>query len=227
MLSRFTRMSSLGAHLVSGCTALKDTPTAPKPVAQLGSSGRSGSFIASKENSPGCLPEPFLWHDHDNFLAELSELDHWKNDLTPSTSRTSPERQSSTLDDSAEWSSILHSIEWIDKFEALDIPKVDSECSSSDYPESSSRDDSCDFVEKTASLVDWKAWNCYLGMDDDFNFNLDLKTEDNSTAVERSQCEESQATPPDVKVKTENDIEEKKDPPYLCELRTGSDALVS
>ncbi|XGW01674.1 hypothetical protein V3C99_014081 [Haemonchus contortus] len=120
-------MSSLGAHLISGCTALREPTTAPKPVTpKVESSGRSGSFIAAKENSYGCSPDPFLWHDHENFLAELLELDHWKNDLSPPTSRSSPERQNFTTDDSAEWSSILHSMEWIDKFEALDIPAWNS-----------------------------------------------------------------------------------------------------
>uniref|UniRef100_A0A7I4YTC8 BZIP domain-containing protein n=1 Tax=Haemonchus contortus TaxID=6289 RepID=A0A7I4YTC8_HAECO len=184
MLSRFTRMSSLGAHLISGCTALREPTTAPKPVTpKVESSGRSGSFIAAKENSYGCSPDPFLWHDHENFLAELLELDHWKNDLSPPTSRSSPERQNFTTDDSAEWSSILHSMEWIDKFEALDIPKIDSDYSS-DYPESTSLDDACDFLEKSASLIDWKAWNSYLGVDDDLD--LDVKTDEGIAAKEQS-----------------------------------------
>ncbi|PIO75329.1 basic region leucine zipper [Teladorsagia circumcincta] len=195
MLSRFTRMSSLGAHLVSGCTALRDPPTAPKPIAKLESSGRSCTFVSPKESSSGS-PDPFLWHEHENFLAELSELDHLKSDLSP---RTSPERQSSTLDDSAEWSSILHSMEWIDKFEALDIPKIDSDCST-DYPESTSQDETSDFLDKTASLIDWKAWDCYLGVDDDLS--LDVKCENKPADAEHHE-EIDQIR--DVKVKEEGD----------------------
>ncbi|KAK6058369.1 basic region leucine zipper [Cooperia oncophora] len=199
MLSRFTRMSSLGAHLVSGCSALRDPPSAPKPVPKLTTSGRSGSLITSSENSSGCSPisDPFLWHDHENFLAELSELDHLKNDLSP---RTTPERERSTLDDSAEWNSILHSMEWIDKFEALDIPKIESDCSS-DCPESTSQDETSDFLDKTASLIDWKAWNSYLGVDDDLN--LDAKPDEKATGEEQSHLGVCQAASGDVEVKTE------------------------
>lgn len=41
--------------------------------------------------SLGLSPDPFLWHDHENFLAELAELDNLKNEL-PSASRASPGR---------------------------------------------------------------------------------------------------------------------------------------
>lgn len=49
MLSRFTRMSSLGAHLASsGCSVLKE-PTPSKPVAKVDSSRWNSSFRVSVE----------------------------------------------------------------------------------------------------------------------------------------------------------------------------------
>ncbi|WKY09886.1 hypothetical protein Q1695_002332 [Nippostrongylus brasiliensis] len=177
-------MTSFGAHLASGCSVLKEPPTAPKPVPKVDTSSWN-SFKFSPDKSLGCSPDPFLWHDHESFLAELSELDSWKNELPCTASKASPDLLSTPTDDAEEWNGILNNMEWIDKFEALDIPSVDSECSSS-CKEGPSHSKANTLLEESASLIDWKAWNRYLGSDDE---DFELKSE--NTSVLASQSEDS------------------------------------
>ncbi|VDO76050.1 unnamed protein product [Heligmosomoides polygyrus] len=98
-----------------------------------------------------------------NHRIQIEPTDRWCMDRLK-------ERQSPQPDDTEEWSGILNNMEWIDRVDVLDIPKIDA-----DYSLESA--DACllngadDFLEKTSSLIDWKAWNSYLGSDEEVYVN--------------------------------------------------------
>ncbi|KAL6741717.1 hypothetical protein Aduo_014945 [Ancylostoma duodenale] len=157
MLSRISRMSTMSAQFVNGCSLLREHPTAPKPVAKVDQFGRCDSFDGSRERSANSWSDPFIGHhEHEEFLAELSELDLLKNNTS---------FDDSTCPDSAgDWNAFLDDLDWMQELGPLDVPAL-SPGSPTEYPSSTSPDSAEDILDRTAAIIDWKAWNHYLSND--------------------------------------------------------------
>ncbi|EYC08936.1 hypothetical protein Y032_0063g3443 [Ancylostoma ceylanicum] len=150
-------MSTMSAQFVNGCSLLREHPTAPKPVAKLDQFVRCDSFDGSRERSANSWSDPFIGHhEHEEFLAELSELDLLKN---------STSFDDSVCPDSAgDWNAFLDGLDWMQELGPLDVAAV-SPGSTTDYPSTTSPGSAEDILDRTAAIIDWKAWNHYLSND--------------------------------------------------------------
>ncbi|KAK6756128.1 hypothetical protein RB195_014484 [Necator americanus] len=206
MLSRASRMSTMSAQFVCGCSLLREHPTAPKPVAKGDQFGRCNSLEVSRERSANSWSDPFIGrHEHEEFLAELSELDLLKNDLSvndsPSSGLATPPHCT------ADRNVVFNDWDWLEKFDPLDIPNP-GRGTPVDISNSTSQNPAEDFLERTTALIDWKAWNHYLS--NDWESDLGLQKGDNETDSTRSSISSQQ--PHEVLISCESELKETSAP---------------
>ncbi|CAJ0590580.1 unnamed protein product [Cylicocyclus nassatus] len=217
MLSRISRMSTMSAQFVSGCSLLGEHPTAPKPFVKANPLIKCDTFEPSRERSTSSWSDPFIGHhEHEQFLAELSELDLLKNNHTFENAASSDLSTPNAVD----WNAFIDDLDWMDEFGPLDLDNVGREDTIT-YPNSTSPCSTEDFLEKTAALIDWKAWNHYLSNDweADLNFLSDKDeekyTQDHGSPVSRYRSKiisEKTSSPSQQEQKVSTTVDEVQSP---------------
>ncbi|KHJ78962.1 hypothetical protein OESDEN_21408, partial [Oesophagostomum dentatum] len=195
----------MSVPFASGCSRFVEHPTAPKPVAKVDQFGRCDSLEHGRERSTNSWSDPFIaHHEHEQFLAELSELDILKN---TTSFETPPSDRPNSANGGVDWNAFLDDLDWMDRFGPLDISSISPE-SPSNRSDSASPDTTEDFLERTAALIDWKAWNHYLSNDWEADLNL-LADQGGEGKVYAQNCNlsaHSEATNDSVVISSEEEL---------------------
>uniref|UniRef100_A0A1I7XP34 BZIP domain-containing protein n=1 Tax=Heterorhabditis bacteriophora TaxID=37862 RepID=A0A1I7XP34_HETBA len=194
MLSRITRMTTMSAQILGGCSLLRDGPTAPKVATKVTASEYVShdhsqyckATVRQRSSSSSC-GDPFLGLGKEDFYSfdEMLDLDSRKHDVQLSLGKLNHFFLTGVVNLTIKrlaappinslWNGELRAenddcIAWMEQFSTIDTT-VSSSSESGCFSSLSSN-----VFELASHLVDWQAWDRYL--DDDCSTVKKFETND-------------------------------------------------